>query len=89
METLVKRREELQMQILYIIGCAVERHSPRAYFNYDGGNGCLRFTSIHDFPQSTVGYTVSCWVKLTNVQGSHSVCCVSLIKKKSTDGSVL
>ena len=67
-DSLIKRREELQMQIFYIIGCAVERQSPQSYFNYEGGNGCLRFTSIHDFPPGSLGYTISCWVRLTNIK---------------------
>jgi hypothetical protein len=64
---LVQRREELQMQIYYIIGCAVERSGPSSYFYFDGTEGTIKSASITQFPQMSTGYTANCWLKLDNV----------------------
>jgi hypothetical protein len=60
----VQRREELQMQIYYIIGCAVERTGPSSYFHFDGSRGAIKSAPLTDFPPASVGFTVSCWLKL-------------------------
>ena len=57
-------REELQMQMLFVIGCIAERSAPRHFFSFDGGER-LDTGPLTHLPASKVGYTLSFWLRVS------------------------
>ena len=59
-----QRCEELQMQMLFLIGRIAERTAPSSYFNFDGVVASLRLAPLDRFPAAKYGYTFCCWLKV-------------------------
>ncbi|EFA76742.1 hypothetical protein PPL_09493 [Heterostelium album PN500] len=57
------RKQELQMQVLYVIGTLTERKAPPLYFNFDGFDSYISVGTIDKFPSQRSGYTFSCWLR--------------------------
>jgi len=57
--------EELQMQMLYVIGRLAERSAPANYFSFDGLVSCLRMVPLVRFPASKAGYSMNCWLQIS------------------------
>lgn len=57
--------EELQMQMLYVIGRLAERSAPANYFSFDGLVSSLRLVPLVRFPASKGGYSMNCWLQVS------------------------
>eukprot|EP01133_Synstelium_polycarpum_P014975 gene14975-17709_t len=58
-----RRKNELQMQVLYVIGTLTERKTPPLYFHFDGFDSSIALASIERFPSARSGYTFAAWIK--------------------------
>lgn len=56
---------ETQMQMLYAMERISERTDPAYYFSFDGCDGTFITFPLDKFPAVRIGYTVSCWIKVT------------------------
>jgi len=56
------REEEIQMQLLYVIGRISERKSPPSFFSFNGvESGIFVSETVDSFPKN--GYTISFWIQ--------------------------
>jgi hypothetical protein len=67
-----RRCQELQMQMLYVIGRVAERVAPAAYFNFDGVGASLKLKTLERFPSPKNGYSVCCWFKVNSFFDAES-----------------
>ncbi|RUP32639.1 hypothetical protein BC936DRAFT_138584 [Jimgerdemannia flammicorona] len=56
---------ETQMQMLYAMERISERTDPAYYFGFDGCDGTFITFPLDKFPPMKIGYTVTCWIKVT------------------------
>lgn len=82
--------DELQMQLLYVIGTVVDSPSPAWFFHMDGSAGSgLGAGPIVRFPPQRVGYSVSMWLRPSGFSGgSSNETSLLTMSVRNDDGSV-
>jgi len=81
----LRRCEEIQMQLLYVIGRLTERMAPPSFFHFDGATSSLDLEPLSRFPASKVGFSFCCWLQINALLGSES----SLFSMEDSTGNVM
>ena len=60
-----RQRDELQMQLLFVLGCIAERSAPRSFYSLDGNERLQHGPLTSALPPATRGYTIAFWMRLS------------------------
>ena len=64
--------EEVRNGVLQAIAAVSQRSCPKYFFHSNGQAGWIRVAPIIKFPSAKVGYSLSCWIRVSNFVGEES-----------------
>jgi hypothetical protein len=75
--------EDLRLGIVSVVGKIGQSINPPTYFHFDGRPGWVKFASVDRFPSPKTGYTMCCWVRVSEFLGDES----TLLRFLHTNGA--
>jgi len=68
----LEEEEEVRNGLLQAIAAVSQRSCPKYFFHSNGQAGWIRVAPIIKFPSAKVGYSLSCWIRVSNFVGEES-----------------
>ena len=72
-ELTVKMDETLRLMLLDAIGSICTRSHLKTFFHCNGRQGWVRVAPVERFPAAKIGYTMSCWVRVSRFIGDETI----------------